>query len=138
MADRISEERRSWNMSRIRGTDTGPERAVRSILHRAGYRFRLKPISLPGRPDVVLTRHRTVVFVHGCFWHGHEGCKYFVIPKTRTEWWVKKININIANGIKVVKLLQEDGWKVIHLWECDLKANKLRETFSKLPDVILS
>ena len=90
MTDILSKERRSWNMSRIRGSDTKPELLVRSLLHRMGYRFRLHRKDLPGRPDIVLPKYRTVIFVHGCFWHRHKGCKYAYTPKSRTDFWQNK------------------------------------------------
>jgi DNA mismatch endonuclease, patch repair protein len=90
MRDRLSKERRSWNMSRIRGKDTAPEKVVRSLLHRMGYRFRLHGKKLPGRPDIVLAKYKTVVFVHGCFWHRHRGFKNRTLPKHRGKWWLSK------------------------------------------------
>lgn len=119
--DRLTTEQRSWNMSRIRGTDTGPERAVRSILHRLGYRFRLDARSLPGRPDVVLSRHGTVVFVHGCFWHRHRGCPYAYTPKTRMEFWSRKFDANVQRDRRVAAELHALGWKVLVVWECELR-----------------
>jgi len=125
MADVHSKAVRSYNMSRIKGKDTKPEILVRRFLHANGFRFRLHVKKLPGKPDIVLPKYRTVIFVHGCFWHGHKGCKYFVIPKTRTEWWLNKINRNIFNDTKAIKALKKEGWKVIVLWECGLILNKL-------------
>jgi DNA mismatch endonuclease (patch repair protein) len=126
--DRISKEHRSWNMSRIKGKDTKPELIVRSLLHRMGYRFRLNgKVSkkyypkgvLPGKPDIVLAKYKTVVFVHGCFWHRHEGCKDATIPKTRTDWWLAKLNGNVERDNKYQQKLKENGWKVITVWECE-------------------
>ena len=94
MTDVHEPEVRSYNMSRIRSKDTKPELIVRKFLFSKGYRYRLNVKSLPGKPDIVLPKYKTVIFVHGCFWHGHEGCKYFVVPKTRTKWWLEKINRN--------------------------------------------
>ncbi len=108
-------------MSRIRSKDTKPEMLVRKFLFSKGYRYRLHDKKLPGKPDIVLPKYRTVIFIHGCFWHGHEGCRYFVVPKTRTEWWLNKINGNIINDAKSVELLKQLGWNIITLWECDLK-----------------
>jgi DNA mismatch endonuclease, patch repair protein len=133
MADVHSKEVRSYNMSRIKGKDTKPEMLVRKFLHAQGFRFRLHVKDLPGKPDIVLPKYKTVIFVHGCFWHGHEGCKYYVIPKTRTDWWINKINSNIANDAKAITQLKKQNWKVIELWECELKPDKLRTTFAKLP-----
>jgi DNA mismatch endonuclease (patch repair protein) len=125
-------------MQQIRGKNTKPEMLVRKFLHANGYRYRLhggKPASakaLAGRPDIVLPKYRTVIFIHGCFWHGHKNCKYFVVPKTRTQWWIDKINRNKANDEKAVKALKKDGWKVITVWECRLKTAKLENTFTKI------
>ncbi len=101
MADVHSKETRSYNMSRIKGRDTKPELLIRRFLHANGFRYKLHDKSLPGKPDIVLPKYKTVIFVHGCFWHGHEGCKYYVVPKTRTESWLNKINGNIANDKNV-------------------------------------
>lgn len=121
MADRISPEHRSWNMSRIRNRDTRPEMIVRSLLHRMGYRFRLHKKDLPGKPDIVLPKYKTVIFVHGCFWHRHKGCKYAYTPKSRTEFWNTKFEKNIARDKQVRKELKKLGWKVIVVWECEVK-----------------
>jgi DNA mismatch endonuclease (patch repair protein) len=137
MADVHDKATRSYNMSRIKGKDTKPEMLVRKFLHAQGFRYRLHVKNLPGKPDIVLPRHKTVIFIHGCFWHGHEHCKYYVIPKTRTEWWVNKINSNIFNDTKAIKALKKEGWKVIVLWECGLKSNKIKLTLAKLPGKIV-
>lgn len=124
MADIVSEEQRSYNMSRIRSKNTKPEIAVRSMLHRLGYRFTVngpKNKQLLGKPDIVLPKYRTVIFVHGCFWHEHKGCKYFRLPKTRTEWWRAKIDGNVARDKACIKQLKEMGWRVLVVWECELK-----------------
>src|SRR5450759_3948198 len=110
--DIISKEKRSWNMSRIRSKDTKPEKIVRSLLHRMGYRFRLHVQDLPGKPDIVLPRHKTVIFVHGCFWHRHPKCKYAYTPKSRIEFWSKKFEDNIARFRVVKKELVHIKWKV--------------------------
>lgn len=107
-------------MSRIRSKDTRPEKLVRSVLHRMGYRFRLHVKDLPGKPDVVLPRHRTVIFVHGCFWHRHSGCKYAYVPKSRVEFWNRKFEQNVKSDGKALHELHELGWRVITLWECEL------------------
>jgi DNA mismatch endonuclease (patch repair protein) len=117
--DRISKERRSWNMSRITGENTAPERSVRSALHRAGLRFRLHQRMLPGRPDIVLTRFRTVIFVHGCFWHRHPGCRFAYNPKTRTAFWQKKFDENVARDRRTCRELRKSGWRVMVVWECE-------------------
>lgn len=119
-------------MSRIKGKDTKPEMLVRKFLHANGYRYRLHVKDMPGKPDIVLPKYKTVIFIHGCFWHGHKGCKYFVVPKTRTEWWMNKINTNIANDTKAVKALKKEGWKIINLWECELKPGSLNKSLQKL------
>lgn len=123
---------RSYNMSRIKGKDTKPEMLVRKFLHTNGFRYRLHDKRLPGKPDIVLPKYNTVIFVHGCFWHGHENCRYFVIPKTRTEWWLNKINGNIANDKKNLKLLKNKGWKVIQIFECALKPKQISSTLHSL------
>ena len=119
-------------MSRIRSKNTKPELLVRKFLHANGFRFCLHRKDLPGKPDIVLPKYKTVVFVHGCFWHGHKNCKYFVVPKTRTEWWLTKINSNIANDAKAIKALKKDGWKIIILWECSLKSARVEKTLQSL------
>ena len=128
MSDVHSSKVRSYNMSRIRSKNTKPELLVRKILFSKGFRFRLHRKDLPGRPDITLTKYKTVIFVHGCFWHGHVGCRYFVIPKTRTRWWLTKINhnkeIDESNVVKLHKL----GWKVIQIYECQLKKAEVDQT----------
>ncbi|QBG47723.1 DNA mismatch endonuclease Vsr [Verrucomicrobia bacterium S94] len=121
--DHLTPEHRSWNMSRIRGRGTKPERQVRSLLHQAGYRFTVngpKNRKLPGKPDIVLPKYKTVIFVHGCFWHRH-GCRKSTMPKTRTAWWQAKFNRNVSNDRKNQARLTELGWNVIVIWECELK-----------------
>lgn len=132
MADVHDKATRSYNMSRIKGKDTKPEMLVRRYLHAQGYRYRLHVKDMPGKPDIVLPKYKTVIFIHGCFWHGHEGCKYYVVPKTRTDWWLNKINTNIANDNKAVAALQQAGWKIITLWECELKPATIEDTLSQL------
>lgn len=117
-------------MSRIKGKDTKPEMLVRKFLHAHGYRYRLHVKDMPGKPDIVLPKYKTVIFIHGCFWHGHQGCKYYVVPKTRTEWWLNKINTNINNDDKAVTALKNAGWKIITLWECELKPARINNTLS--------
>jgi DNA mismatch endonuclease (patch repair protein) len=121
MADVHTKKQRSYNMSQIRSKNTKPEMIVRSWLHKQGYRFRLHDKTLPGKPDIVLKKYKTVIFVHGCFWHGHKNCKYFVVPKTRTKWWLDKINGNIARDKKADKDLRKLGWKVINIWQCKIR-----------------
>ena len=132
MADVHPIATRSYNMSRIKGKHTKPELTVRKHLHAHGFRYRLHAKNLPGKPDMVLPKYKTVIFVHGCFWHGHVDCKYYVIPKTRTDWWLDKINGNIAKDDKAVAVLKERGWKVITIWECELKATVVENTLNAL------
>ncbi|MCH8568732.1 MAG: DNA mismatch endonuclease Vsr [Balneolales bacterium] len=126
MADVHKPKIRSFNMSKIRSKDTKPEMAVRRFLHFKGYRYRLHVKDLPGKPDIVLPKYNTVILVQGCFWHAHENCKYFKLPSTRQDWWKKKIEKNKQRDTENIDLLKLKGWKVIVLWECDLKP-KLRE-----------
>ena len=132
MADVHTPEVRSFNMSRIKGKDTKPEIIVRKFLHSQGFRFRLHKKKLPGKPDIVLKKYNSVIFVHGCFWHGHNKCKYFVIPKTRTDWWLNKIvktkKVDKGNNIRLRKM----GWKIITIWECELRPKKIEKTLIKL------
>lgn len=136
MADVHTKKQRSYNMSRIKGKNTKPEMLVRKFLHANGYRYKLHDKKLPGKPDIVLPKYHTVIFVHGCFWHGHSNCNYFVVPKTRTQWWTDKINRNKANDEKAIKALKKDGWKVIMVWECKLKPAKADKTLMMLLKVL--
>ena len=136
MADVLTPDQRHLNMTRIRSKDTGIERLVRRILHADGFRFRLNVKDLPGKPDIVLPKYRTVVFINGCFWHGHQGCRYFVIPKTKTEFWVNKIDGKIRRDDENYHRLEMEGWNVIIVWECALKKNKFVETVSQLESAI--
>ena len=124
MADVHTPQQRRYNMQQIRAKNTKPELLVRKFLHANGFRYSLHNKKLPGKPDIVLTKYKTIIFIHGCFWHGHKNCKYFVVPKTRTKWWLNKIKLNKANDEKAVKELKKDGWKVIVVWECALKPAK--------------
>lgn len=119
---------RSFNMSRIKGKDTKPEEIVRKYLFSHGFRYRKNDKRLPGTPDIVLPKFKTVIFVNGCFWHGHNNCKYFVVPKTNTEFWMNKINANIERDHRQHKELIDLGWKVIVIWECELKHEKQNKT----------
>jgi DNA mismatch endonuclease (patch repair protein) len=121
--DIISKEKRSWNMSRIRSKDTKPEKIVRSLLHRMGFRFRLHVKDLPGKPDIVLPKYKTVIFVHGCFWHRHLKCKYAYTPKSNIDFWEKKFADNIARFKIVKKKLEHLQWNVVVIWECEIKSN---------------
>ena len=131
MVDIISEERRSWNMSRIRSKNTKPEMVVRSMLHRMGFRFRLHDRKLPGNPDIVLPKYKTLIFVHGCFWHRHSGCSYAYTPKSRVEFWESKFQKNVYNDQKNIRVLRELGWQVKVIWECETNGtDKLAETIT--------
>ena len=127
-----TKEQRSYNMSRIKGKDTKPEMLVRKFLHGNGFRYKLHDKSLPGKPDIVLPKYKTIIFVHGCFWHGHKHCKYFTVPKTNSIWWMDKINGNRANDTKAIKILKKDGWKIITVWECKLKPVKIEKTLHNI------
>ncbi len=132
MADVHSKTVRSYNMSRIKGKNTKPEMLVRKFLHANGFRYKLHDKKLPGKPDIVLPKYKTVIFVHGCFWHGHEGCKYYVVPKTRTDWWLNKINSNKANDSKAYAALKKEGWKIVQVWECELKPAKVEASLNNI------
>ncbi|MFO8026797.1 MAG: DNA mismatch endonuclease Vsr [Opitutales bacterium] len=140
MVDVFDKQKRSWLMSRVKGRDTKPELFVRSLLHRLGYRFTVngpKNRKLPGKPDIVLPKYHTVVFVHGCFWHGHEGCKEGRIPKSRTEWWRAKIERNHQRDHKNIAELEAMGWRVVVLWTCEFDRVPKREALARiLPDLI--
>jgi len=125
--DRLSKNHRSWNMSRIKGKDTKPEMIVRSALHKSGYRFRLHRKDLPGKPDITLPKFKTVIFIHGCFWHRHQECKYCYTPKSNVEKWQKKFKENVARDKKVQSELSKTGWKVIVIWECEVKSKQYIE-----------
>lgn len=132
MADIKSKEARSYNMSRIRGKDTKPEELVRKYLFSKGFRYRKNDRRLPGTPDIVLSKYKTVIFVNGCFWHGHQGCKYFVWPKNNAEFWKSKIEANILRDSQKHTQLQEMGWKVIVVWECQLRSATRASTLDAL------
>ena len=121
MTDIVDRARRSEMMSRIQGRDTAPEIAVRRIAHGLGFRFRLYRRNLPGRPDLVFPRHRSVVFVHGCFWHRHQGCRYAYTPKTRVEFWAEKFRRNVARDCQKEAALRSLGWRVLVIWECETR-----------------
>jgi len=122
--DTISKEKRSWNMSRIRSKDTKPEMQVRSLLHKAGYRFRIHVDTLPGKPDIVMPKYKSVIFVHGCFWHKHPRCKYAYSPKSRVGFWKKKFKQNVERDKRVKRELAKLGWNVITVWECQVNKTK--------------
>jgi DNA mismatch endonuclease, patch repair protein len=118
--DKLTTERRSWNMSRVRSKNTKPECAVRSLLHRIGYRFRLHGKELPGQPDIILPKYRTVIFVHGCFWHRHEACVRSKLPSTNIAFWKQKLNENVERDRQNREALEVAGWRVIVVWQCEL------------------
>lgn len=134
--DNHSKEVRSFNMSRIRSKNTKPEEAVRKFLFAEGFRYRKNDKRLPGCPDIVLRKYNTVIFVNGCFWHGHTGCRYFVWPKSNTDYWVQKINRNIDRDKHTYASLRELGWEVIIVWECELKKDKRKDKLRWLADAI--
>ena len=136
MADVHDKATRSYNMSRIKGTDTKPEMLVRKYLHVNGIRYRLHNKNLPGKPDLTLTKYHTVIFVNGCFWHGHKGCQYFVLPKTRTAWWQEKIEETIKRDNTAIQNLKELGWEPIIIWECELKPVKRNVSLSNIISTI--
>lgn len=123
ITDTLSAERRSWNMSRIGSRNTAPEIRMRSLLHRAGFRFRLHAPDLPGKPDIVLRRYKAVVFVHGCFWHRHGGCRKATTPSTRPDFWQSKFNATIERDRRKTSELNAMGWRVLTVWECELEKN---------------
>ena len=132
MSDSISPQQRHANMAAIHGKNTKPEVVVRKWLCGHGYRFRLNHPQLPGKPDIVMRKYRTCIFVNGCFWHGHEGCRYYTIPKTNTEFWVNKVKRNKERDLKVQHELAAMGWHSIIIWECELKPTKREETLKSL------
>jgi len=138
MADVHSKEARSYNMSRIPNKNTKPEIIVRKYLFAKGFRYRLHDRKLPGSPDIVLPKFRTVIFINGCFWHGHENCKYAAIPKTRTAWWEAKIKKNIFNDEMARSRLTEGGWKIIVIWGCELKPKVETATLNDVAETIIA
>ena len=132
MSDILTNAQRHTCMAAIHGKDTKPEMVVRRWLWGRGYRYRLNHPRLPGKPDIVMRKYRTCIFVNGCFWHGHEGCKYYTIPKTNTEFWVKKVQRNKERDIEVQRRLASMGWHSITIWECELKAKVREKTLESL------
>jgi DNA mismatch endonuclease (patch repair protein) len=121
MTDVHNKETRSYNMSQIKGKDTKPEMLIREFLFSNGFRYRLHVKDLPGKPDIVLPKYKTVIFVNGCFWHGHENCHYFTLPKTRAEWWKEKIEKTRLNDTIKQRMLEDMNFKVLIVWECQIK-----------------
>jgi len=139
VVDHISPERRSWLMSRVRGKHTSPEMRVRRAAHALGLRFRLHRRDLPGKPDLVFSRHRVVLFVHGCFWHRHPGCPKASTPRSNTPYWEDKFSMNTARDAQIAQALTSLGWRVSTIWECETKnpevlAERLRDAFRSLGD----
>lgn len=132
MSDVHKPEIRSYNMSRIKGKNTRPEILVRRALHAKGFRFRLHCSELPGKPDIVLPKYKIAIQVHGCFWHGHEGCRYFKLPGTRTGWWLDKINNNKRRDVENEALLNAFRWEVLIIFECELKPSKREQTLNQI------
>jgi DNA mismatch endonuclease (patch repair protein) len=132
MADVHTPEQRSYNMSRVKSKNTKPELIVRKFLHAHGFRYKLHDKHLPGKPDIVLPKYKTVIFVHGCFYHGHEGCRYFVVPKTRTDWWLNKINGNRRRDEENNARLVSDDWRIMTVFECELKPAIREQTLQSL------
>jgi len=132
MADHLTSKKRSWNMSLIRSANTAPEIIVRKLLYSLGCRFRLHKKDLPGKPDIVLKKYKTVIFVHGCFWHQHKRCKRSNIPKSNTSYWKPKLSNNIKRDIQHKTDLRKLGWRTITIWECETKTiEKLRKKLVK-------
>lgn len=131
-----SKEARSFNMSCIRNKDTKPEELVRKYLFTRGFRYRKNDRRLPGKPDIVLPKYQTVIFVNGCFWHGHGGCRYFVWPQNNADFWREKIGGNISRDTKNIAELKSAGWRVITVWECELKSAKREATLSALVEAL--
>lgn len=127
-----SKEKRSYNMSRIKGKNTKPEEIVRKYLFSKGFRYRKNDKRLPGTPDIVLPKYKTAIFVNGCFWHGHKDCRYFVVPKTNTDFWLNKINANTERDKRNIETLKKLGWNVIVVWECELKKSLQTTTLNDL------
>lgn len=134
--DRHSKEQRSYNMSQIKGKNTKPEEKVRKYLFSQGYRYRKNDPRLPGKPDIVLPKYKTAIFINGCFWHGHERCKYFVWPENNKEFWRKKIEENRSRDIKKSAELKALGWKVVTIWECELRKESFDSTMSSLKGML--
>ena len=137
MPDSLSPDQRHRNMAAIHSASTEPELNLRRALWHQGFRYRVNDKHLPGRPDIVLPKHRTVVFVHGCFWHGHKDCKNYTVPKTNTEFWVAKVARNQERDQEVWRKLEAKGWSVIIVWECQLKKAILEETIDRVAEEIV-
>lgn len=128
MSDVHSKQVRSYNMSQIKGKNTKPEMLVRKFLHSNGFRYKLHDKTLPGKPDIVLPKYKTIIEVQGCYWHGHKNCKYFVLPKSNREFWEAKISGNIKRDIDNHNKICQLGWQLIIIWECQLKTSTIQKT----------
>ena len=137
MADNHSPQTRSYNMSRIKGANTKPEDMVRKFLFSKGLRYRKNDKRYPGKPDIVFPKYRTVVFIHGCFWHCHEGCSDFVVPKSNTGYWIPKLDLNRKRDAVAIETLQRAGWRVYIVWECELKKSVREKRLEKLYSQII-
>ena len=137
MADNLTTTQRHQNMAAIHSTNTSPELLFRRSLWQLGFRYRINDKRLPGSPDIVLPKYRTVVFVHGCFWHGHKDCKYYTVPKTNTSYWVAKVARNKERDQEVWRKLETKGWNVIIVWECQLKNGHFDETAERVVTEIM-
>lgn len=138
MADKVDKKRRSEIMSSIRGQNTKPEMIVRKYLFSKGFRYRLHDKSLPGKPDIKLTKYNSLVFINGCFWHGHTDCKIYVMPKTNKKFWYSKIENNVERDRRNIELLKNLGWKIIVIWECEIKRKNRELALQNLVDKILN
>jgi len=138
MADKVDKKRRSEIMSSIRGQNTKPEMIVRKYLFSKGFRYRLHDKSLPGKPDIKLTKYNSLVFINGCFWHGHTDCKIYVMPKTNKKFWYSKIENNVERDKRNIELLKNLGWKIIVVWECEIKRKNRELALQNLVDKILN
>jgi DNA mismatch endonuclease (patch repair protein) len=134
LVDIVDKQTRSRMMAGIKGANTKPEMSMRRALHRLGYRYRLHASDLPGRPDMVFPKHKAVVFVHGCFWHRHENCRYATTPATRPEFWEKKFAENVARDERCISRLKEMGWNTLVVWECEIKSDGAASIAGKVAD----
>ena len=137
MSDVLTPEQRHRNMAAIHSASTKPELTLRNILWHLGFRYRVNYAKLPGRPDIVLPKYRTVIFIHGCFWHGHKNCRYFRLPQTNTDFWIDKVERNQKRDQEAWRQLEAKGWNVIIVWECQLKKAVLEETIHRIEEEIL-
>ena len=132
MADSLTKEQRSWNMSQIKGSNTKPEILVRSYLHKKGFRFRLHDKKLPGKPDIVLKKYMTAIFVDGCYWHRHQGCKLAYNPKSRQEFWQSKFENNVRRDQEVNRLFENIPWNIVRIWQCEVNEKSMTELAKKI------